>query len=82
MTAASRHNQSVRAEPCITLLLEHLARIFNMLQEGNTGALGQATTLVCKLPPAELYYLQSQTYLLCLVLFRRFLRYLRVKRID
>ena len=40
------------------------------------------STLVYRLCPAQLYWLQSQTYLLCLVLFRRFLRYLRVKRID
>ena len=35
-----------------------------------------------KLHPLHLYWIKTQTYLLCLVLFRRFIKFINEKRID
>ena len=78
----ARHKETIKAEVSIQSLMQDYSRIFKMLADNSSGAQKGALSLVYRLCPKQLYWLQSQTYLLCLVLFRRFLRYLRVKRID
>lgn len=75
----TQNKESIKPESSITSLLSDYKKIFTLLQNRDASKLN---TINASLRSDWIYWVYNQTYLLCLKLFERFIRYLRKKEID
>ena len=66
---------TIKPESSITSLLSDYRKVFNLL-------IAQGCTSTFKLRSDWIYWVYSQTYVLCLKLFEKFMTVLRVKKVD
>ena len=75
----SGQKESIKAEPLIQGLVSDLNNIFSTLLKPHLEKTAKSKLKMC---PYQIYWVMTQTYCLCLELFARFLKFLRVKKID
>jgi len=71
---------AIKPESSITSLLSDYRKIFNLLS--NYTSSKQISQSNFQLRSDWIYWVYSQTYVLCLKLYEKFIRFLRVKRVD
>ena len=76
----ANNKDAIKPESSITSLLSDYRKIFSLLS--SSPANKQLSQSNFQLRSDWIYWVYSQTYVLCLKLFERFLRFLRVKRVD
>ena len=74
----TQNKEAIKPESSITSLLSDYKKIFSLLSQTSGNKMNQNTSLRSD----WIYWVYNQTYLLCLKLFERFIRYLRKKEID